>query len=177
MRYVASLITLSACAHSPQALHPADVVATVAAGLHFGGQIAAWQGWEALERGEVPGCIAGGVGAALAQSAARAVVAGPGDAPVLPEVSIDVSACGVGPPVLEQADPHVGALLSLSFESARSLVAMHGDKLTCRERAWLDGVLAWLATASPAVYAELAAPDGVVSVPSVEVNLSECGGA
>jgi len=177
MRYIASFTMLSACAHSPQALRPSDVVATVAASLHFGSQIAAWQGSEALDRGDVGGCIAGGVGAAIAQSAAHAVAAGPSGSPLLPEIHIDVSACGASTaPIIEDANPSIGAILSLSFESVRTMVEIHGDKLACRDRAWMDGVLRWLATASPAVYAELTLPDGVVSVPAVTVDLNDCGG-
>ena len=177
MRHAWILTLLLGCAHSPEALRPHDVVATVAAGLHFGSQIAAWRGSEALDSGDRAGCIAGGVAASLAQSAAVAVAAGPSKSPVLPNVQINISACGVVEPVLEGADASVAPILSLTFDSARTLLAIHGSRLGCREHAWIDGVLAWGASAAPAVYEELRAPDGVVSVPEVTVDLSACGGA
>lgn len=175
MRHFAISILMLGCAHSPEALRPTDVVATVAAGLHFGSQIAAWQGSQALAKGDRAGCIAGGVAASLAQSAAAAVAAGPSKSPVLPSVQINIAACGVVEPVLENAEASVGPVISLTFESARSLLTIHGARLGCREHAWIDSVLAWGASAGPAVYEELRAPDGVVSVPEVAVDLSTCG--
>jgi hypothetical protein len=177
MRRVLILTPLLGCAHAPEALRPTDVIATVAAGLHFGSQIAAWRGSEALAIGDRAGCIAGGVAASLAQSAAVAVAAGPSKTPVLPNVQINISACGVTEPILEGADASVAPVLSLTFESARTLLTIHGSRLPCREHAWIDGALAWGASAAPAIYEELRAPDGVVSVPEVTVDLSACGGA
>ena len=176
MRHAWILNLLLGCAHSPESLRATDVVATVAAGLHFGAQIAAWHGSEALASGDRAGCVAGGVAASLAQSAAVAVTTGPSK-PVLPNVQINISACGAIEPVLEGADASVAPVLSLTFESARTVLAIHGSRLPCREHAWIDGVLAWGASAAPAIYEELRAPDGVVNVPEVTVDLSACGGA
>jgi hypothetical protein len=96
---------------------------------------------------------------------------------VLPSVQINISACGAVEPVLENADASVAPVLSLTFESARTLLAIHGSRLPCREHAWIDGVLAWGASAAPAIYEELRAPDGIVSVAEVTVDLSGCDGA
>ena len=176
MRHAWILTLLLGCAHSPESLRPHDVVATVAAGLHFGAQIAAWRGSEALANGDRAGCVAGGVAASLAQSAAIAVTTGPSK-PVLPNMQINISACGATEPILKGANASVAPVLSLTFEGARTVLAIHGSRLPCREHAWIDGVLAWGASAAPAVYEELRAPDGVVNVPEVTVDLSACGGA
>lgn len=174
MRHVALLIALSGCPHNPEAIRSSEIVTSVGSSLYFAGQLAAWQGNEALEDGDVASCVGFGVAGAVALAASDAVVMWP-TSPVLPEVKIDISRCGPMPAVLANADEDVQAVLSLSFESAKRLVEVYDDRMPCRTATWLKGVLTWCGSAAPAIFEELRAPDGIVTVPSVSIDLSACG--
>lgn len=174
MRHVALLIALSGCMHNPDALRTAEIVSSVGSSLYFAGQLAAWQGGEALDDGDVPACVGFGVASAVALSASDAVVSGP-TSPVLPSVKVDVSRCGPMPAVLANADADVQAVLSLSFESAKRLAQIYASRMPCRTSTWISGVLSWCGSAAPAIFEELRAPDGIVVVPEVSIDLSACG--
>lgn len=121
---------------------------------------------EALPRSTPAVCIAEhGVASAL-RAAADVVAAGGLE---LPAVEVDVAGCGPMPAGIDvpaEVAP-VLALLPLVGQLA-------GGRLDCRAQAVVVAATAYAGTLTPEVLAEFAAPDGLIHVPAVTVDLSGC---
>lgn len=100
---------------------------------------------------------------------------------VIPSVEIDITACHA---LMSKIDPVIGADAEAKVQSILknvlpSVVGVLGaildsNDVTCRDVAIIKGVLKYIEGAAPVVVAELANPDGKMSLPAVTLELAGC---
>lgn len=165
------LLACASCAHqdsptapvspSPKPFTVNDVPAllTAAAGMV-----------DALPKQTAVACVTADIASAVLKTTAEAIA----KRPEIPSVHVDVSACGLkreSPPEatsIAQAVAVVGAALPLAAVVADTQVT------DCTAKAWVNAASSEIQNLAPVVTAEVNAPDGVVDVPALPVDVSGC---
>tara|TARA_Y100000310_G_scaffold175594_1_gene175654 strand:- start:4912 stop:5481 length:570 start_codon:yes stop_codon:yes gene_type:complete len=100
---------------------------------------------------------------------------------VIPSVEIDIAACHammttVKPVIGDDAEAKVQSILKNVLPSVVAVLTavLDSNDVTCRDMAIVKGVLKYIEGAAPAVVAELAKPDGKMSLPAVTLALEGC---
>lgn len=150
-----TILLLFACAHHPAPAPAVDVPAILRA---------AASAVRAVPTAEPAACVVVEAVSSALVTAAEVV----GTPTTLPAVRVDVSRCGLTQAVVEVPAAGDAALAAVAFVPA---LAAGAD---CPTAAWLNAATTYARGAGTAAVAELRAPDGVVEVPVVPVEV--CAG-
>ena len=118
-------------------------------------------------------CFTGHAVAAALRSGADGVLGAAGGGALLPGINVDVSMCLGETPVGVDLDEAITTTVESSVDLVLGLITAWGDKMPCEARVWALGALEHAGGVASAVLEEIAAPDGIVVVPSVEVEVCE----
>ena len=165
------LLTLAACRHQVPSNQPVDPVPAVVAALAGGSALATLGQAGAVDKGDAVGCWAWGASSAVGGVAAQVLAAG-GD--LYPAVEIDLSMCLALTPV-EGSDvgPLVESIVLNTLAQARTVFGAYSEGMPCEVVAHIEAAFSYASGWVGPVLAEVASPDGVLSVS--EVIVSPCG--
>lgn len=153
-----------------------DPTPIIIVGLDTGAQLSAVSGDMAQESEDYVGCI---VGAALstALGTAKDGVEGNIDGGLLPAVELDISGClplSEKMPEGQDVPAIVQPIFDMALQASKAAVAVYGGDMACAPRAWTMAGLEYAEGLVPVVIAEVANPDGILSIPQVAVDLAPC---
>ena len=118
-------------------------------------------------------CFTGRAVSAALSSSADGVLGVEGGGALLPAINVDVSMSLGSTPVGIDIYAAVETTVRGSIDLVSGLITAWGDKMPCQSRVWAIGALDHAGGVVSAVLEEIAAPDGIVTVPAVEVEVCE----
>jgi hypothetical protein len=154
----------------------ADPTPIIIVGLDTGAQLSAASGKMAEESEDYVGCIVGSV-LSTALETAKEGVEGNLDGGLLPAVDMDISGClplAEKMPEGQDVPAIVQPIFDMALQASKAAVAVYGGDMACAPKAWTMAGLEYAQGLVPVVIAEVASPDGVLSIPEVAVDLAPC---
>ncbi len=159
---------------------PADPLPLIIASLESGAELSYLGAELARDKQDLVGCITSHSLAAALTTASEGVRGNIGGGR-LPSVDYDISDClsillnGEGdPPQGAEVPAAVQPLVDTALIGASMLIQSYSAQMKCEDLAWATAGIAYARGATPAIIAEIEAPDGTITIGGVDVDLESC---